>query len=349
MELTRFYIELVIVTTVLSLGAVPFVYESALAAQVDNRSILLGTSAASANTDHTFNFDYISSSAIGSVEFEYCSNDPFPGQPCTAPVGLDVSGATLDSQTGETGFSIHGSTTTNRLVLTRTPAATTPGPAEYLFGGVINPSTPSQTSYVRIGTFATDDGTGSRTDEGGLAFTIVGGLGLSAYNPPFLEFCVGKVITGHDCSTATSGLVGFGNFAPNSTSFGTSQMTGATNDGNGYIIAVTGTTMTSGNNEIDAMNTAGSSVKGNSQFGFNLRDNSSPNVGSDPSGPGIAAPTANYNSVNQYKFSSGDIVASSSDTSDYRTFTASYIVNIDPDQAAGVYSTTLTYTAIATF
>jgi hypothetical protein len=121
-----------------------------------------------------------------------------------------------------------------------------------------------------------------------------------------------------------------------------------TNAGFGYAVSVNGNTMTSGNNFIPGVGTLSTSQIGQSQFGINLRANSTPSVGADPSG-GSGIPTANYNSPNRFTFNSGEVIASSTFVSDNEKYTVSYIVNINTAQPIGIYNTTLTYLCTATF
>jgi hypothetical protein len=107
--------------------------------------------------------------------------------------------------------------------------------------------------------------------------------------------------------------------------------------------------MTSGNDTIAALSLPTSSRAGTSQFGINLRANAVPGVGADSTGSGVIAPTNNYNIPNQFKFQSGDVIASSPGPSNFKTLTVSYIVNISPNQAIGIYDTTITYICTASF
>ncbi len=202
---------------------------------------------------------------------------------------------------------------------------------------------------MRIGTFLTEDTSGPRTDEGGLAFAINEPLNVAVFVPPVLLFCVGTSIPTNSCSSATGDLIDFGELSPFATSNGTTQMLGATNGFGGYTISVSGTTMTSGNNIVTPSAVPAPSVIGTSQFGINLVDNSVPNVGVNESGIGTGFAATGYDSPNNFKFADGDIVARSNTSSNINKYTTSYIVNVDADQPAGVYSTTLTYTALASF
>ncbi len=336
-------------TLVLPLLVVPMLFLSQVdALELDNRSLRIDDPKVSLTTIHTFDFDITSITDVGSIAFEYCSNSPLESEPCIASSGFDISAASLNSQTGETGFGIHVNTVANRMVLTRVPVAPVPGPVQYIFGNVINPDTVGS-HYVRIYTYATDDGTGPTTDFGGLAFSVNEPLSVAAYVPPVLRFCVAVTIPGADCSSAVGNNLDFGILDENVTSFGTTQMMAATNGVGGYNISLDGTTMTSGNNEIASMPSAAISRTGTQQFGLNLRNNGNPNVGANPSGVGTGSPSPGYSSPNRFQFNRGDIVASSSLSTEYNKYTSSYIVNIHPDQPAGQYSTTLTYIAFASF
>ncbi len=344
----RRVVALVIVTLVLQLTVPVFFLNSyGSAAQVTNRSVDISDTTVSVTATHIIRLDVVSVADIGSMEFEYCSNDPLPGEPCTAPVGFDATAAVLSAEFGETGFVVHPNSTANRLVISRVPATPTPGASAYTFDGIVNASTVGS-QYIRVGTFGTDDGTGPRIDEGGIAYALVPGFSVSAYVPPWLLFCTGATIP-TDCTSAVGSGVSLGTFSETATATGTSQMQIATNGEFGYIISVLGTTMTSGNNVIPGMSARGNLSIGSSEFGINLRGNSSPSVGLNPSGPGTANPTADYNVSNQFKFLPGDTLASASTTNDIRTYTVSYVVNIDDDQKPGFYSTTLSYVALASF
>lgn len=333
---------LLLVAPVLRLGSVYAV------SGLSNRSIRLGDSRISISTSYDFQFDLTIAGNLGSIRFEFCSNDPLPLEPCTAPSGFDISGAALSNQTGETGFVIDPATTTNDLLLSRAPSAAITQTVTYDFSSVINPDT-AGTHYVRVLTYATNDGTGVSTEEAGLAFAIIGDFTVSAFVPPYLQFCVGITITSHNCATATGDAINFGTLTANSPKFATSQMAGSTNGVGGLAITLIGTTMTSGVHTITALNTRGPSIPGFSQFGLNLRDNSSPNVGINATGPGTIVPIGNYDVVNEFVFNNGDQIANSPLSTEFNTLTASYIVNINEDQPPGVYTSTLTYVATATF
>lgn len=313
-----------------------------------NRSLLLSDSSAGAtNVTYVVGFEIGTAAPLGSILIQLCSNDPFPETPCTPITGLDVTSAVFANQTGEMGFLID-STTPNTILLTRTPAVAATVAVSYTFTGITNPSN-TGSYYARYLTYATDDGTGPVTDSSGLAWTINNPFVVTSEVPPNLEFCVAVTIPALNCSAATGSTVSFGDFSPGSTSSGTSQMLVYTNAGYGFSVSLYGATMTSGSYTIPALTTQSFAAPGNSQFGMNLRDNSSPNVGSNPVGPGTAVIDANYNSPNLFRFVSGDTVVSSPGTSDFRKFTASYITNVSSSQRPGQYNTTISYICLANF
>jgi hypothetical protein len=218
----------------------------------------------------------------------------------------------------------------------------------YEFSGIHNPAD-NGSYFVRIKTYASQDGTGSVIDFGGLAFSINSDVGVEATVPPYLLFCSGLAIPDLDCASASGDYINLGELSSTSPKVAQSQMLIATNADFGYSLSVNGTTMTSGTNVIPAISSPDVSRSGTSQFGINLVANNDQSIGEDPSGPGVGSPTANYAIPNRYVFQSGDTIATATDVEDYRRFTASYLVNISKNQAAGVYASTLTYVCLANF
>jgi hypothetical protein len=316
---------------------------------LDNRYDQISDSTASVPAIHHFGLDISNTSVpIGSLSFEFCENTPIIGDSCIAPSGLDLSGITLSSQQGETGFSISGLSTANKIILTRSAALPAGGTSEYIFDNVINPDSP-RSYYVRLQTFTSTDGTGVDIESGGVVFALINALNIATEVPPYLKFCAAITITAFDCTTATDYLIDFGEFSRTVPSAGTSQLVAATNAGFGYSVTVTGTTLFSGTNAIPAIFPGGGSVPGTSQFGFNLRANTIPSVGTNPQGLAPPPISPNYNVPNIFRFQDGDIIVSSPNSSSSAKFTVSYIVNINASQAAGYYAATLTYICLANF
>lgn len=320
----------------------------AKAADLLSRQIILADSEPGKITTHTFEFINPSAATLGSIKFEYCGNSPLFNVACIPPAGLVVNSSSLATQSGNTGFVIDPLTNSTTLVLSRLPTGTLSVSNRYVFSNVTNPTALATTTYVRISLYASSDTSGASFDRGAIAFSTSGGLGVGAFVPPFLIFCVGVTVSSN-CTSATGNLVSFGEFSPNTPSTATTQFSAATNDEQGLQVFITGQTMTSGNNVIPGLGIRTSSTPGVSQFGLNLRSNSVPSVGSNPSGNGSTSPASDYNTSNQFKFADGSLVASSSLPTDFVVFTVSYITNISEDQPPGVYASTLGYTAIASF
>lgn len=320
------------------------------AALVSLRRLQISDSAVSAtNVSYNFGFTTNTAGPLGSLTFEVCSNYLYePTDVCTSPVGFNASGAALSAQAGINDFSLLPASTASKLVIGR-PAATMVAsqPLSYTFSGITNPSSISS-NYVRITTFATTDASGPETDFGNVVFATNQDVEITTEVPPYLLFCTGITIENFDCSTAQGSFINFGELSSGATRAATSEMMAATNAPYGYSVTLAGTTMTAGNNIIPAM-TGNTSTVGTSQFGINGRDNSGPNIGTEPFGPGLTMPSTGYNTPNQYRFVSGEIVASSNDTDDYRKLTMSYIVNVSRNQPSGRYVTTVSYICLANF
>jgi hypothetical protein len=139
-------------------------------------------------------------------------------------------------------------------------------------------------------------------------------------------------------------------------------MAASTNAGSGYNITITGPTLTSGSNTVTTMAAAVAGIRGTSQFGLNLKANtvstSTPAVGTEvaPAANGTnyrGQAAANYNTVDNFRFVTGDSVANSANGgaggTDAQIFTVAYIVNVPGSQPAGTYTTTLTYICTPTF
>lgn len=314
-----------------------------------NRSVTLSTATPSAVASHSFQMTIGSTAAIGSILFEYCSNTALFGVSCSPPAGLSLSGAVLAQETGNTGFTIDNlDSNASRLVISRAVAAAAAVPSSYTFNNVINPSTNNQTTYVRISTYASTQGTGSFIDNGAVAFSTLTNFAVGAYVPPFLDLCVGVTVTGN-CSQVSGDSLDMGVLNSQTARSGTSQFAASTNDGTGYAVYVLGTTLTSGNNIIPAVAAQQASQPGTSGFGINLRKNNNPAVGAEPGGIGSSVPAADYNVPDRFSFVPGSQIAASPFSTDYNRITVSYVVNASAGQPSGVYSTTLTYLASAQF
>jgi hypothetical protein len=329
----------------------------AYAGQITTRSLTISNSAISAtgvSDTIAFTVPNVGSGNVGSINFQYCTT---ASGTCTAPTGLSTSSATLTAQTGASGFTIN-TATAGAPYITRTAAAITAGTAlSYTLGGITNPSSLG-TFYVRITTYTAAALGGTATDTGTVAASTANTITLNATVPETLAFCVYN--TGGTCADSSTTTVNLGVLGATVTGTGTSQFAASTNAGTGYIITYTGTTLTSGANTIPVYTAAASPADGTSGFGMNLRSNSYSNgtstvtIGADVvngSAPSIGTYATGYGTANTFNFvaSTPTTVAQSSGPTNNNTFTASYIANIGGAQAAGLYTTTLTYICTPTY
>lgn len=357
----------VLVLSVIAQVALPLTTN---AAQITLRSLTLQAGTTDGGSEpggvvrHKYDFTVPTTGNVGSIRFEYCTT---AAGTCTTPTGLVTTSATLEAQTGATGFTINN-TTNGVPYITRT-AASISGPASlsYTFNSVTNPTATNYSFFVRISTFASTDTTGGSTDLGTVTASTATPIELSGTMPESLVFCTGETIGltlgVPDCSTATAGVIEFNQlFSPVDTATATSQMAASTNAGGGYAISVNGPTLTSGANTITGMGSVSAIARGVSQFGLNLKENTTATstvaVGAEvavaSNGTNYRGQaTTGYNTVDQFKFTTGDIVADSANGgaggSDAQIFTVSYVVNVPGSQPAGTYTTTLTYICTPTF
>lgn len=318
--------------------------------RLQDRSLLMYSSRPGATTSYKVSFGYLSPAVVGSIDLLFC-NDPIPYMPCVTPTGLDVSGAVLSNQTGETGFTVL-SKTTNHIVLTRLPTAPLSiGLSSYVLGNIDNPTDETQPFSIRLRTHSSTDATGAQVDVGSVRGQVTNeGIEIQTQVPPQLIFCFARQVDNGCIGTDDTYYTDMGQLSSDSTLTAQSQMAVGTNASGGFVITANGTALAAGTNVIDGLENPTVSQKGKNQFGINLVANNEPNVGEDPEGIfANAVPAADYSQPNKYKFISGDTIAYSPNVSLMKKFTVSYIVNSSDDLRAGVYTTTITYIASGQF
>ena len=337
------------VVLVVLLASLPFLGGSADAASLQNRSVTIGSSNAGDTTTNDFRFSTATPASIGSISFEYCFNSPDFGTPCTPAPGFDSIGATLSFQSGMTSFAINvAETTSNRIVLSRVANFEAPKANQYIFDNIQNPTTPNLSVFVRMSVHTSTNGSGTPVDEGAVVFYTVDNVTVGGTVPPYLRFCAAETVS-LDCGTINGNLLDLGELSENTASTTTSQFAVATNDPTGYNVFMSGGTMTSGNEVIPNLTSNSPSVIGTSQFGINLRSNSSPSSGANVAGIGSGAPSASYNTPNSFRYINGEQIAGSSLPTYPNLFTVTYLVNVSDSQKPGIYASSFTFTGIASF
>ena len=332
------------------------------AANLTSRSLALSTSAGNTAATWTFTFNGGSAAVLKGIAFQIC--DAASGA-CNTPGSWANTGVTLTTLkyngTSQAGWTLDNAGAGGAQFLgikNDTASNTSSDPIQVVFSTVTNPNTTNATFYVRINTFTGNTFT-TGLDAGVVAASTSQQISLTGTMDESLVFCTGTSITGQNCGTVSGSSVGFGTFSTTSAKTGTSVMAASTNGSSGYAITVNGTTLTCGScggsptvAAMGAQSTNGSatiSSTGSAQFGMNLRANSTPSVGSDKSGSGSGAYGTNYGTVDNFRFFTGDTVASAAGSSNANAYTASYVVNVPGSQQAGTYTTTLTYICTAIF
>ncbi len=201
-------------------------------------------------------------------------------------------------------------------------------------GGVIDSSSASYQSFDSIGAVGVGDsaGTAYQTQSG-----------YTTTNDPNLSFIV------------NTSSVSLGALTSGSTATGTATFSVLNYTSYGYIVQVLGNTPSNGVHNLTALSSPTSSVAGTEQFGINLVANTAPatfganpvQVPSSSFSYGVAA--SGYNTANQYKYVSGNTIASAPKTSGRTDFTVSYIANVATLTPGGSYSGSQTLIVVGTY
>ena len=323
------------------------------AGQLTSRKLELSTSAGNTAATWTFTFSTTETTALNGITFQVCTT---ASGACTIPTSWTNAGSAFSSLTynssSQSGWTLDNAAGFLRIK-NNSSSTSVANPVVATFTTVTNPNTTNETFFARILTYSGDDFT-TQVDNGVVAASTAQQITVTASVDESLTFCTGTSgITNSSCTGATGGTAALGTLSASATNSVVSQIGVGTNATSGYSVTVNGTTLTcsscAGSPTISALATQTASTIGTEQFGINLRDNATPNVGTDPDGAGDATPTANYNTVDQFRYVTGDSIASDAEPDSFRRFHVAYIANISTGTEAGNYSTVLTYICTATF
>lgn len=122
----------------------------------------------------------------------------------------------------------------------------------------------------------------------------------------------------------------------------------------GYTMQITGDAPQFGTHSLSTPTVPSLSTPGLEQFGINLVENSSPNVGANPvQAPDVGVEfgkvSSNYNTPNMFMYISGSTVAYSETDSGRTDYTLSMIVNISNSTPAGHYFGDYTVVVVPAF
>ncbi len=152
-------------------------------------------------------------------------------------------------------------------------------------------------------------------------------------------------------SVDTSGT-DFGDFSPSSAA--TTTMTFKVKDYTtyGYVVQMFGDGPTYNGHTIAPMASTGPSQVGTEQFGLNLVANTSPaNIGAnlDNGDFGNGSVETEYSNTNNYRYVSGETIASAPGDSGETTYTITFIANVGPLTPGGKYKISQTLVATGTY
>ena len=328
------------------------------AGAVSGFSDTLSTAKIATSSNHSFIFTTPTGVASGTtVIFTFPSEFVIPAGLTFADVDINNGGAYSGSST----LAAANSGATVGVVRTSTTTLT-----------INNGSTvisPGATVYVRIGTNAIFQSTGSfqitnATTTGNKTIGLTGTFGdtgsttvnmitddtvsLNAVVPQSLTFTISSTSTFFGNLSS-----GSAKFASSTSSQGDSTETVAhtlavsSNAPSGYTITVLGATLTSQQNALNNIpaigGTAASSTAGTSQFGIRV-------TASGGTGSTVASP---YNQATSYGYNASATtsatLASGSGSTNTTTYSLRYVANIAATQEAGTYVTGMTYVATANF
>jgi hypothetical protein len=153
---------------------------------------------------------------------------------------------------------------------------------------------------------------------------------------------------------AVNGAINFGVLDPGDTKFGSADIQVRTYLASGYNMFIAGPPPMSGSSDLNAMAAPAASQVGLEQFGINLRNNSTPDIGVDPvqvpsTEFSFGIPSGDYNTADTYKYTDGDIIAFSNSSSGQTNYTLSAIANIAASTPAGLYTTALSVVVVSAF
>ena len=316
--------------------------QSAFAATYTSGSASLSTPAISAaSTTYTITLGGVATAAIKCIKVQFTTAVGTTAK----PTGMNVTGATFSGTSNYVPTPASWSPSndnTNGIVSITYGTGETPASAAgrtIVLGGITNGSVAATAYFATVSTFNNTDCASNAVDNGSVAYIYDQGVTATATVNPTLTFSLGS----NSCS--------LGVLSTTSTASCSHTITAGTNAVSGYTISyIASSTLTNGAATIDAIGaTKTASATGSEQFGINLKSNTTPTVGAEPTG-GIGAPSANYDTADKFAFNpAGANIAAAGGITANTAYTISYIANIASNTEAGNYATTITYNVIANY
>lgn len=198
-------------------------------------------------------------------------------------------------------------------------------------------------SYIGPGGVLESESSSYKLDPGQSTVGNAGGVGESASTTYGVQS--GDTTTNDPrlICTVNSSTLNFGALSHSATVTGTATFSVLNYTAYGYVVSLLGNSPNNGAHQLAPLSSNASAIIGTEQFGINLRDNSSPDVGADlvqvPSGSfSYGAVAGNYNTPDSFRYVSGETIASAPKTSGQTNYTISYIVNTAVTTPGGQYS-----------
>lgn len=290
--------------------------------QVTSRSVEMSSSNPSnPSTSYTVGFTTATTGVIQGVVVDFCQESPIPGNTCTAPTGMALSGLAVNTVVGlnpTTGWTATNPTSdTHAIEIYNASGASVSSSVAISFQitGITNPSS-TGSFYARIFTYTTKaaaDGytstsVGAPTDDGGAALSTATQISITATVMEQLAFCTSAAAptqnTTSDCagtttptltighgspthldSTAVDTAIAYTQLSTNAQSGATVRMTDTTADGS----CTNGGISSSATNCIPGNGAFAAITAGTAAFGLNVGNGT---TGADSSGSSTA--NANY-------------------------------------------------------
>jgi hypothetical protein len=339
--------------------------------QLQSRSVELGSSLTNASNPIRLHWSSGTAGTVRGIRIQVCANSPSYSVSCAAPSG-GFSASSLAGVGGSlsSGWSYSGSGNNATLTKASGDSFFASSAASVNIAGFINPSSIA-TFYLRVTTYSsTGLSTGSELDFGSMAVSTIRSITGSGSAAAKLVFRVANAASVNcdsqtDIPDPTDVTSDFVTLSPNpgsisQPSLGTAQFCVATNAHFGFVVGYHDAALGgpdkgfwNGTHEFPVANVF-TSTPGTEQFGFNLRDNASPDFGIDPDGTGLVSDLTNpnYSTVDRFSYNdtgSSSTLAQKGGPNISSRYTISYLANISSSTPGGLYLAHQIFTCTATF
>lgn len=338
-----------VVVSIYGMYSIPIVTSATLT----NGSVSLSDSRINnTSTSYTIDFNNVTTSAIRCIRVQF-SDAATAG---SKPTGMNITSAALSGSSDYVptpgGWTVSNNNTSGVVSITNasgeTPASATG--RTVILSGITNGSTAATTYYVQFSTYNNTDCSTSPVDNATIAYLYTNGQSISASVDPTLSFTVNSVgsaqsVNGSTTTAAsTSTTVPFGTLSLASNRIVAQDLAIGTNAQNGYTVTVAYTgAFTNGTHNLtnhsgtNASPTAFSAA-GTEAFGYTTADTS------------LGTGTANrFQGGNWAALSTTPAEIAYSSAAVSETIRTGFQAGISATTPAGAYTTTVVYTATATY